>query len=103
MPASRVWSLASPLKRSEYLAAGLLVYGMDHSGHQIEGASDAWFKLSPQEDFHEDAIEWMSELSQLPQQVLQERSDVAVPCRGALLLGNHRRNTEELLQAVSLE
>ncbi len=104
MPASRVWSLASPLKRSEYLAAGLLVYGMDHSGHQIEGASDAWFKLSPQEDFHEDAIEWMSELSQLPQQVLQERSDAArshaeAHCSWETIVGT----LEELLQAVSLE
>ena len=77
MPATRVWSLASPLKRSEYLAAGLLVYGVDHSGHRIDGASDAWFKLSPQEDFHEDAREWMEELSTLSEKTLQERSDSA--------------------------
>jgi glycosyltransferase involved in cell wall biosynthesis len=104
MPASRVWSLASPLKRSEYLAAGLLVYGMDHTGHHIEGASDAWFKLAPQEDFHEDAIEWMSELDGLPHQVLQERSDVArshaeAHCSWETIAGT----LEELLQAVSLE
>ena len=77
MPASRVWSLASPLKRSEYLAAGLLVYGMDHSGHRMDGTSDTWFRLSPQEDFHEGAIEWIEELSKLSEKELQERSDLA--------------------------
>ena len=77
MPASRIWSIASPLKRSEYLAAGLLVYGIDHSGHRIDGASDAWFKLSPQEDFHEEASEWMEELSKLSEKGLQKRSDLA--------------------------
>lgn len=77
MPPSRVWTLASPLKRSEYLAAGLLVYGIDHSGHQIQGDIDAWFKLAPQEDFHEMAGEWVRELSTLTQEELQERSRMA--------------------------
>jgi hypothetical protein len=77
MPPSRVWTLASPLKRSEYLAAGLLVYGIDHSGHQIQGDIDAWFKLAPQEDFHEMAGEWVRELSTLTQEDLQERSRMA--------------------------
>ena len=77
MPQSRVWSLASPLKRSEYLAAGLLVYGIDHSGHRIDGMSDTWFKLSPQEEFHKKAGEWVEELSTLSEKALQELSGMA--------------------------
>ena len=77
MPPSRVWTLASPLKRSEYLASGLLVYGVDHGGHQIKGADEAWFKLAPQEDFHTMASEWMGELSMLTPEELQERSRLA--------------------------
>ena len=36
MPEHKVWRLASPLKRSEYLACGMVVCGIDHAGHQIE-------------------------------------------------------------------
>jgi len=77
MPRSQIWSLASPLKRSEYLAAGLLVYGIDHSGHRIDGKSDTWFKLSPQEEFHNKAGEWVEELSTLSDKALQELSGMA--------------------------
>ena len=64
MPDTPVWSIASPLKRSEYLAAGLMVYGIDHAGHRIASADDSWFKLAAKEDFHEDACNWMAELSE---------------------------------------
>lgn len=77
MPESRVWSLASPLKRSEYLAAGLLVYGIDHSGHRIDGKQNSWFRLAPQEDFHEEAGAWLEELSNLTEDALRERSRLA--------------------------
>lgn len=77
MPQSRVWTLASPLKRSEYLASGLFVYGIDHGGHRIHGDVDAWFKLAPQEDFHETAGEWIQELSKLAEDELQVRSRLA--------------------------
>ena len=40
-----VWRLASPLKRSEYLAAGLLVYGIDHQGHRLDHGDRDWFKF----------------------------------------------------------
>ena len=104
MPATRVWSLASPLKRSEYLAAGLLVYGVDHSGHRIDGASDAWFKLSPQEDFHEGAREWMEELSTLSEKALQERSDMARSHAEAHFSWENVVETlENVLQTTSLE
>jgi len=74
MPQSQIWALASPLKRSEYLAAGLFVYGTDHGGHQIQGDIDTWFKLVPQEDFHEAAGEWVRELSKLTHEELLQRS-----------------------------
>ena len=64
MPDTPVWSLASPLKRSEYLASGLMVYGIDHAGHRLEGTAEDWFRLSPMEDFHEKAIQWLSALGE---------------------------------------
>ena len=64
MPDTPVWSIASPLKRSEYLAAGLMIYGIDHAGHQLNDTSENWFRLSPMEDFHAKAIEWLSGLTE---------------------------------------
>ena len=64
MPDTPVWSIASPLKRGEYLASGLLVYGLDHAGHRLENTSEDWFRLSPMEDFHDKAIEWLSALTE---------------------------------------
>ena len=45
MPNRRVWALASPLKRGEYLAAGLLVVGIDHSGHRFVDGKKPWMHL----------------------------------------------------------
>jgi len=59
MPNRGVWRLASPLKRSEYLAAGLCVFGLHHEGHTLPEVSDAWFKLVAQEDFHIDGLEFI--------------------------------------------
>jgi glycosyltransferase involved in cell wall biosynthesis len=64
MPNTPVWSLASPLKRSEYLASGLIIYGIDHAGHQMEHASPDWFRLTTLENFHEHAIEWLKNISE---------------------------------------
>lgn len=64
MPDTPVWSIASPLKRSEYLASGLMIYGVDHAGHRLNNTSDEWFRLSPMEDFHAKAIEWVSGLNE---------------------------------------
>ena len=77
MPASKVWRLASPLKRSEYLAAGLFVYGIDHQGHRLDHADRDWFRLSPQDSFHNDVTEWMAELSALSEEDYQERASAA--------------------------
>jgi glycosyltransferase involved in cell wall biosynthesis len=52
MPNQFVWTLASPIKRSEYLAANLCIIGVNHSGHQLENLGEApWFRLIPQQGF----------------------------------------------------
>ena len=45
MPATKVWKLASPLKRGEYLASGLLVVGLDHEGHRFDNEVGPWMQL----------------------------------------------------------
>ena len=57
MPKRTAWMLASPLKRSEFLASGLPVFGIDHQGHRLAGVNSDWFTLAPQEDFHADGLE----------------------------------------------
>mgnify|MGYP001585135647 CR=1 FL=1 len=64
MPNTPVWSLASPLKRSEYLASGLLVYGVNHKGHTLEKTQESWYCLSEIETFHETAISWLTGMSE---------------------------------------
>ena len=64
MPDTPVWSLASPLKRSEYIAAGLLVYGVNHEGHKLDGTKKEWYCLSEIETFHETAISWLTNMSE---------------------------------------
>lgn len=62
MPKRTVWTLASPLKRSEYLAAGLCVFGVDHEGHQLK-KQKPWFVLANQEDFHSAGLEYLRSFS----------------------------------------
>lgn len=63
MPFTEVWSVASPLKQSEYAAAGLPMLGIDHAGHQLRGHREAsWLKLVPQEDFFDKGVEWLKSL-----------------------------------------
>lgn len=64
MPDSEVWAIASPLKRSEYAASGLLIYGIDHRGHRFEQKKQPeWLQLVRQEDFHDDGCAWIQALS----------------------------------------
>jgi len=63
MPESKVWKIASPLKRSEYLASGLLVLGTRHSGHEVSKSNSGWMKLFPQEEFHRRGVEWLTEFN----------------------------------------
>ena len=59
MPNLPVWNISSPLKRSEYISSGLLVIGINHSGHHlpvnIEGTD--WYQLFEQQTFVDDAVE----------------------------------------------
>ena len=65
MPETKVWALASPLKRSEYAASGLLIFGIDHLGHRLKGKNQPeWIHLVKQEDFHFDGVEWIQSLTQ---------------------------------------
>ena len=58
MPKRTAWMLASPLKRSEYLASGLCVFGVDHEGHRLNEVKP-WFVLASQENFHELGLEYL--------------------------------------------
>ena len=62
MPESKVWKLASPLKRSEYLSSGLIVYGTDHPGHQISEGNRPYLKLVAQSNFHDECESWIESL-----------------------------------------
>jgi len=61
MPSNEIWSLASPLKRAEYLGAGLIILGIDHSGHRLEQESD-FVHLFNEATFIENAVSWLTEL-----------------------------------------
>tara|TARA_S200000501_G_C20870470_1_gene764021 strand:+ start:7602 stop:8702 length:1101 start_codon:yes stop_codon:yes gene_type:complete len=61
MPDQKIWRLASPLKRSEYLACGMIVIGVDHSGHFIDGAGD-WLQLFDQAKFVDKTVEFVKNL-----------------------------------------
>tara|TARA_Y100000766_G_scaffold274173_1_gene275899 strand:+ start:25 stop:789 length:765 start_codon:yes stop_codon:yes gene_type:complete len=61
MPDQKVWRLASPLKRSEYLACGMIVIGVNHSGHFIDGAGD-WLQLFDQAKFVDKTVEFIKNL-----------------------------------------
>ena len=64
MPHTKVWSIASPLKRSEYAASGLLIYGIDHRGHRFEQQKQPdWLQLARQEDFHAEGCAWVQSLT----------------------------------------
>ncbi|MDP6869828.1 MAG: glycosyltransferase [Candidatus Poseidoniaceae archaeon] len=61
MPEDKVWNLASPLKRSEYLSAGLVVCGIDHTGHRLPDFGD-WMQLYDQKEFIRSTVNWLSTL-----------------------------------------
>ena len=73
MPEHKVWSLASPLKRSEYLASGMVICGIDHAGHQIEASGD-WLQLYTQKDFITNTVSWIKSLDRESLSVLQSES-----------------------------
>lgn len=73
MPDSTVWRLASPLKRSEYLSSGLLVYGIEHGGNQLSEQKEGWMKLVDRSIFHDACEPWIDSLANVD--VSQLRND----------------------------
>ena len=61
MPEDNIWSVASPLKRSEYLASGMAICGIDHQGHAIEGTED-FIHLFKEEEFISRTVNWFRKL-----------------------------------------
>ena len=60
---SEIMSISRPIKRSEYAASGMLIFGINHSGHAFsENKNMDWIKLVEQYDFHTDGIEWFKSL-----------------------------------------
>ena len=62
MPKRTAWVIASPLKRSEYLASGLCVFGVDHGGHRLNHEKP-WFVLAAEDEFHEAGLEYLKNFS----------------------------------------
>ena len=73
MPEHKVWRLASPLKRSEYLASGMVVCGINHAGHQIESSGD-WLQLFSQKGFITSTVSWIKSLDRESLSDLQSES-----------------------------
>ena len=67
MPNLPVWTISSPLKRSEYMGSGLLVLGIKHSGHHLPTMNNnlGSYKLFDQQTFVDDSVEqiqrWMKD------------------------------------------
>jgi len=59
MPADKkMWTIASPLKLSEYLSSGLIVVGIDHSGHRLNSDIESVF-LSNKDNFVKSSADWI--------------------------------------------
>ena len=67
MPNLPVWTISSPLKRSEFMSSGLLVLGINHSGHHLPTMNNnlGCYKLFDQQTFVDNAVEqiqnWMKD------------------------------------------
>ena len=61
MPDKRIWRLASPLKRGEYLASGMIVLGINHTGHQIDNSGN-WLQLFDENKFVESSVDFIRNL-----------------------------------------
>ena len=75
MPERKVWAIASPLKRSEYAASGLLIYGIDHAGHQFTTNEELeWMNLVSQEEFHDAGAKWLRHILDSDFEALSRKS-----------------------------
>ena len=76
MPERKMWMISSPLKRSEYAASGLLMFGINHDGHRFASkVNHDWMKLVQQSEFHDEGVKWLQSLeqSQIETLALQSR------------------------------
>ena len=73
MPEAGVWNLASPLKRAEYLASGMVVCGINHAGHRIKDSSD-WLQLFTQSEFIPKTVEWLAKIERAELTTYQEQA-----------------------------
>ena len=75
MPERKMWTIASPLKRSEYAASGLLIYGIDHAGHQFTTSEELdWMNLVSQEEFHDAGVKWLAYIQDSDFEALSRKS-----------------------------
>lgn len=75
MPERKMWAIASPLKRSEYAASGLLIYGIDHAGHQFTTTEELeWMNLVSQEEFHDAGVKWLADIQMANFEALSSKS-----------------------------
>ncbi len=75
MPEEKIWAIASPLKRSEYAASGLLIYGIDHAGHQFTTDEElGWMNLVSQEEFHDAGAKWLADVQESDFEALSRKS-----------------------------
>ena len=75
MPERKIWAIASPLKRSEYAASGLLIYGIDHAGHQFTTDEELeWMNLVSQEEFHDAGAKWLAYIQDSDFEILSHKS-----------------------------
>ena len=73
MTDQKVWRLASPLKRAEYLASGMLVVGIDHTGHRIDGSGE-WLQLCKEKNFIDEAVKFIASLEVTKLRELQNQA-----------------------------
>ena len=73
MPDSEIWRLASPLKRSEYLASGMVVCGINHAGHRIKNSGD-WIQLFDENHFIPSTVDWIKNIKHHELRKLQKEA-----------------------------
>ena len=71
----KIWRIASPLKRSEYLASGLVVLGINHQGNSFE-ESHSFMKLFSQEKFLNQSMDWLMNIESKNLRKLQTESQI---------------------------
>ena len=93
MPERKMWAIASPLKRSEYAASGLLIYGIDHAGHQFTTTEELeWMNLVSQKEFHDAGVKWLANI---------QESDLEALSRKSRMFAEHNLAWERTVEALN--